>query len=186
MTAPLLEQDITPWYRQFWPWFLIALPASVVVAGTATVFIAINGADSLVVDDYYKQGLGINRLLAQDQEATALGITAEITLDNMVGETVLRLQGGFTHYPEQLTLLWAHPADQALDFSISLQKVLSGNELSAVYKGDLSRRVSGRWYLQLSSKQPPLWRLKQAVVINAGVDSEDAPQLISLSAIKES
>ena len=22
-----------PWYRQFWPWFLIALPATVVVAG---------------------------------------------------------------------------------------------------------------------------------------------------------
>ena len=31
----------TPWYRQFWPWFVIALPASAVIAGLTTVWIAV-------------------------------------------------------------------------------------------------------------------------------------------------
>ncbi len=40
-----------PWYKQFWPWFIIALPASVVVASFITLWIAISNPDQLVVDD---------------------------------------------------------------------------------------------------------------------------------------
>ena len=58
-----------PWYRQFWPWFLILLPASVVVAGLTTLYIANRHADDLVVDDYYKDGLAINRQLEKKQRA---------------------------------------------------------------------------------------------------------------------
>jgi hypothetical protein len=41
----------TPWYRQFWPWFIIALPASVVIASFYTLWLAISNPDHLVVDD---------------------------------------------------------------------------------------------------------------------------------------
>jgi hypothetical protein len=41
----------TPWYRQFWPWFIIALPATVVVASFFTLWIAISNPDHLVVSD---------------------------------------------------------------------------------------------------------------------------------------
>lgn len=40
-----------PWYRQFWPWFIIALPASAVVAGLLALWIAISNPDYLVIDD---------------------------------------------------------------------------------------------------------------------------------------
>ena len=40
-----------PWYKQFWPWFIIALPASVVVASFFTLWLAISNPDRLVVDD---------------------------------------------------------------------------------------------------------------------------------------
>ena len=40
-----------PWYKQFWPWFIIALPASAVVASFITLWIAISNPDPLVVDD---------------------------------------------------------------------------------------------------------------------------------------
>ena len=40
-----------PWYRQFWPWFIIALPASAVVAGLLTLWIAMSNPDYLVIDD---------------------------------------------------------------------------------------------------------------------------------------
>ena len=68
--------DSQPWYRQFWPWFLIALPATVVVAGLTTWWIAAHKADSLVVDDYYKEGLAINRQLRK-QNITAVVLTSQ-------------------------------------------------------------------------------------------------------------
>ena len=40
-----------PWYKQFWPWFIIALPASVAVASFVTLWIAISNPDHLVVDE---------------------------------------------------------------------------------------------------------------------------------------
>jgi len=39
-----------PWYRQFWPWFLIALPAAAVIAGFFTLYLAITHPDPLIID----------------------------------------------------------------------------------------------------------------------------------------
>lgn len=60
--------DEFPWYRQFWPWFLIFLPASAVIASFATLFIALNNPDPLVRDDWYEHGANINRTLRDGQE----------------------------------------------------------------------------------------------------------------------
>ena len=47
---PVAGQDV-PWYRQFWPWFIIALPAAAVIASFITLWLAISRPDYLVVDD---------------------------------------------------------------------------------------------------------------------------------------
>ena len=52
-----------PWYRHSWPWFIVVLLSTTVVAGIATVIIAVRGADPLVADDYYRAGKAINRTL---------------------------------------------------------------------------------------------------------------------------
>ena len=70
------KYESRPWYRQFWPWFLIAIPLFAVITGLFTVVIATVTSDGLVVDDYYKRGLSINRVLARDQQAAELGIKA--------------------------------------------------------------------------------------------------------------
>ncbi len=67
------EDQVKAWYKQFWPWFLIALPGSVVIASVATIIIAIKNPDSIVVDDYYKAGLAINRDLSREQLAIQTG-----------------------------------------------------------------------------------------------------------------
>ena len=54
-TDPLAAENL-PWYRQFWPWFIIALPASAVIASFITLWLAISHPDHLVVDeDAYRQ-----------------------------------------------------------------------------------------------------------------------------------
>ena len=52
----LVPAENLPWYKQFWPWFIIALPASAVIASFFTLWLAISNPDHLVVDeDEYRQ-----------------------------------------------------------------------------------------------------------------------------------
>ncbi|MBS1175099.1 MAG: hypothetical protein H6R05_1230 [Burkholderiaceae bacterium] len=73
-------QTIKPWYKQFWPWMIIGLPTSVVIASVVTYFIALNGIDSVISKDYYKEGLAINTDLSLDKKAAALGLVADVEL----------------------------------------------------------------------------------------------------------
>jgi hypothetical protein len=43
--------DTKPWFKQFWPWFLMALPASVVVASMVTIVIAVKNAPTITDRD---------------------------------------------------------------------------------------------------------------------------------------
>lgn len=48
--------DDLPWYKQFWPWFIIALPASAVIASFISLWLAVSHPDQLVVtDDEYRR-----------------------------------------------------------------------------------------------------------------------------------
>ena len=62
----------TPWYRQRWPWLLMAGPALVVVASLYSGWLAVTSDDGVVADDYYKRGLSINRRLERVDRAAAL------------------------------------------------------------------------------------------------------------------
>jgi len=72
--------DARPWYREPWPWIIIAGPASAVVAGVALLWLAIDSNDGLVVDDYYKEGLAINQVIRRDQAAFDLRYRAQAVL----------------------------------------------------------------------------------------------------------
>ena len=47
------DQDNAPraWYRQFWPWFVFALPGLAVAAGIATVILAVSNPDEVLEQD---------------------------------------------------------------------------------------------------------------------------------------
>ena len=46
-----LRSENQPWYKDRWPWILMAGPAVVVVAGFITLWLAISSDDGLVSDD---------------------------------------------------------------------------------------------------------------------------------------
>ncbi len=62
------DYEHLPWYRQFWPWFIIALPASAVIASFITLYLAISRPDPLVVDDEEYRRLN-SELKAQTPES---------------------------------------------------------------------------------------------------------------------
>ena len=72
----------TPWYKQFWPWFLITIPVISMILSITMLNLALNTEDSLVIDDYYKEGRGINLELTKVQEAKVQGISTRITFNN--------------------------------------------------------------------------------------------------------
>lgn len=145
--------DNKPWYRQFWPWFLIALPASVVVAGLTTVYIAFKGADDLVNDNYYRDGLAINKRLEQDQVALKMGLTADISLDAESGELFVVIKGEEVS-DKQLFLQLLHPTDENRDRDYVLS-LMSPNR----YRVDLNIGLNHRYYLRLFPEPGREWRL---------------------------
>ena len=154
MNRRLPVEDTLPWYRQFWPWFLIMLPASVVVAGFSTLYIANRHSDDLVVDDYYKNGLAINRQLEKKQRAEARGISARLQFS---GDTVSVLTAGPVD-AGQLQLLLSHPLEADRDFDVALSRTGEG-----LYRGSLEQPVAPRWHWTLQLQAPDGWRLDGAV-----------------------
>lgn len=154
MNKHLPREDSEPWFRQFWPWFLILLPASVVVAGISTVIIANRGADDLVVDEYYKDGLAINRKLEKKEQAAALGIEAAISI---TGTTIVVTTSG-TIDASQLLLQLSHPLESDQDFQVILVKSTPGE-----YRGRMASEIAPRWHWALIFEGDPAWRLDGSV-----------------------
>ena len=140
-----------PWYREPWPWFLISLPATAVIAGLTTVWIAFQSADGLVVGDYYKAGLAINQTLARDEAARALALTA--SLQHADGALALTLTGRLPAYPDQLTLTLAHPTRQGMDQTLLLSHAGGG-----LYRASMPIMTAGKWHAQLADTAST-WRL---------------------------
>jgi uncharacterized protein len=136
-----------PWYREPWPWILMAGPAIVVVAGCITAWLAFHGEDGLVADDYYKQGLAINQSLGRSEAAERLGVQAQLQL----ADGRVRVMLGSAIVGGRLSLRLAHPTRAGMDQSVNLAAVEPG-----VYEGLLRPSQPGRWHVVLEARD---WRL---------------------------
>jgi hypothetical protein len=146
------------WYRNPMVWMVIFFPAVAVVAGLTTVYIAVVTSDGLVEDDYYKQGLQINRVIDRDRRATELGLRAAIRIDAGSGETSVRLSAD-RPLPEsgELALRLVHRTIPGLDQQTTL---VANREDPTRFAGYLRPPIGeGRWTLMLQAGD---WRLKQS------------------------
>lgn len=123
MPIPPESAPAKPWYREPWPWLLMSGPGLVVIAGVVTAWIAFSGADGLVADDYYKQGLGINRTIARDARAASLAIGGDVRLEGGKVRVALAANAAL---PERLTMRIAHPSRASEDRVVHLARVADG------------------------------------------------------------
>jgi hypothetical protein len=151
MIEHALAHPAVPWYREPWPWILIAGPAIVVVAGFYTLYLAVVGADPLVVDNYYKEGLAINRVLARDHLALRRGYRAVVMLNEQ--RTLVRVQLTGPDLPAELRLHFIHPTKSDLDRQIAAQQIQPG-----LYEASVQLAAAGRWDIELADSQQQ-WRL---------------------------
>ena len=66
------EPPVTqPWWKYGHVWLIIAGPLIVIVAGFVTLWLAISRPDPVVAEDYYRQGIEINKSLAEPEKSLA-------------------------------------------------------------------------------------------------------------------
>jgi hypothetical protein len=58
-----------PWYHYGHAWLVFGGPAAVVVASLITVYIAVMERDPMVDENYYQNGININKTLAAEADA---------------------------------------------------------------------------------------------------------------------
>ena len=142
-----------PWYRQRWPWLLMAGPGIVVVASLVTLWLAVTTDDAIVADDYYKRGLSINHRLERVDRASALGIEAvvDIAADGRVRVALTSPSSDRDAYPAVVVLGVAHATRGGQDRSVEL---VLGPE--GAYVGRVEPIGAGRWLVSLETAT---WRL---------------------------
>lgn len=146
-----------PWYRQFWPWLLIALPGSAVIAGLFTLWIATLHHDARVHDSYYKDGLAIKRDRALDETATRMNLSFDLKIDPAKRSLSGTLHGHLPKYPDTLSVRFLHPQRADKDFVLEL----THNGLGR-YVAHLESIPFNRWYLELTTTETASepWRLR--------------------------
>lgn len=142
-----------PWHREPWVWLIIAIPLATVVAGFVTLSLAIRSGDELVTDDFRKEGVAIYADPRRDAAATALGVTADLSVDRDAGSIALELDLPRGEPPSELLLVLSHATRAEYDHMVSLRG------LGGRYSGRLERFEPGRWYLELTPRNRD-WRLK--------------------------
>lgn len=142
----------TAWYQESYVWMVIAIPATAVVVCAVLLTAAIVSHDGVVVDDYYKQGLQINRTLARDDRATVLGLAATLDWSPEAGTVTVAIAGqGAFFPPDALTMDVVHPTRAGSDHQITLTRTPDGR-----YFGVLPRLARGLYHVEVAADD---WRV---------------------------
>ena len=164
---PAANPPVVPWYRQAWPWLLIAGPAIVVVAAIVTAYVAWSTDDGIVAEDYYKRGLLINKSLERDARAKAWGLAAVVHID---ADGAVRVElTGHAPPPESVSLRLVHATRAGMDRQAVLTRAGDGS-----YRGQVAPPPAGRW---LVSVETDAWRL-------AAPEASGRPEEVRLGAAR--
>jgi len=147
------EDTVKPWYRQPWFWFLTIFPLASITYCAIAITIAMNTENSMVTDDYSKEGRGINMEIARDQKASDLGLQANMSFSDRNIKLVLDSDSGQTDYPYLILNLF-HPTIAEKDRTIQFTR--TGQD---TYRATMNQDIKGRWYFDLRSPDND-WRLK--------------------------
>lgn len=152
------REDTQPWYRQFWPWFIISLLAFSVISGLLTVWISMQTTDSLVVSSDEGIQVVAQRRINAEQLASELNLAALVRINPNTGAISAAMQAGtLDTAPAMLELELTHPAFADRDRLIPLHRAQPDAAGNPVWSGHFVDVPPGRWYVTLTAGDE--WRL---------------------------
>jgi hypothetical protein len=141
-----------PWQKNPYVWMIIVIPFSAVVFGIYMITVAVHSSDGLVMDDYYKKGKEINRVLVRDELAASLGLAATVRVNIAAGRVEVRLTGNMpVLHDEPMTLALYNATRAKNDISVQLSPAANGQ-----YIANIGSLPVGNWNVELGTSK---WRL---------------------------
>lgn len=136
-----------PWYRQFWPWFIVGLLGVSVVGSLSTVAIALRGADPEVRRDYVVDAKAVVPLTGPRDRAIALGVGAMLGIEADGSRVSIETwsRAGAGPPPERVVVHFVHPTLVERDV-----RVVAVLEADGVHRGALPSGLEGRYEIGLS------------------------------------
>jgi len=132
-------------------WLMWALPGAAVLAGFATLAIAVHGADRALPEAYHWEGERLEADFARQRAAVTRDV--RVTFEAADGRCLVHLaatDGG----PAALDVLLTHGSDAGLDRALKLPRVAAGE-----YAADCAPPPAGRWRISVDA---PAWSVRGA------------------------
>jgi hypothetical protein len=131
------------WYRQFWPWFLIAIPLTSVTYSLSAVYLFAQNSVHLVEEDYYKKGKAINLDRGRLNLAKALSISGVLYLHETVSFQLKK--GELTQFPA-IKIQFVHPTLPKFDKNYVLSSDAQGRYR---FSSPLELNNAVAWYVKI-------------------------------------
>ncbi|WP_274584559.1 FixH family protein [Neisseria leonii] len=161
------ERQSKVWYKEPWPWILMAGPMIVVIAGLSTFYIAKTNMADLVSDDYYKEGKYIDLNLKRDREALKRNMAAQVLVSPEGNSAKVFVSGDFDR-STPLKLVFLHPAKKEQDQTVELSadQAVSGDKAlySAAFR---TLPKTQHWYVRVEDAAG-VWRLDDKWIVSQG------------------
>ena len=139
------------WYAEPMVWLVWGIPGTAVVMGIAMLVFATVTYDGLVVDDYYKQGKNINRVMHRDETARDMQLRARLQFSPEAAAVQVSVRALSSELPGDVRLTLSHATRNGMDREVDLRSDVDG-----AYATQLRGLEPGRWYVSLGNAQ---WRL---------------------------
>ena len=155
-----MQSETRPWYKEPYVWMLIGIPLSSVIMGIFFISQAVSTKDSLVRDNYYKDGLAINQEMKWDKKAETLNVKVEFTIEQ--NEVELTIINSRQSAPNSLQFKLSHPTLKEKDRDALLQRTEG-----QTFKGFIDDLDNGTYYIMVESLEQQ-WRRRGNIAITKG------------------
>lgn len=150
----MTDQQIGPWFKQPWLWFILAPLIATVLYSAIYITASIVTNDGVVLEEYTKQAKSFHEDNRLKEAARLLGLSGKLKFDTLTNDINLELLSAQNQpLPEKLLLTIGHPTKASLDIIIPLHQLRPGH-----YAGELNNTLKGNRKLIISPESKD-WQL---------------------------